>query len=240
MTANNVISDLSLEFEYVTNVNLARLIKRQYESHIAILCDRVSREKVIQANKSDTLINIDMNTSAKSMKGILMLFEDPVLGAPTGCRDTEAYHNPKITKVKVTIEGLNNQLYSNGLRSYQIWDETRRLFASAPGNRRAPETAITEKQLYLADVELKPFLLSKFAQWLDFRGTDDGRLHGSGRKISGNQGDIRININKISDTAGSLNIYIYVINDAQVHIANGRYAGMEFGNDVSENSLTQP
>ena len=33
---------------------------------------------------------------------------------------------PKITKLEVTIEGIPNQLYSQGMRAYQMWDEAKK------------------------------------------------------------------------------------------------------------------
>ena len=51
------------------------------------------------------------------MKGILMLFEDP------SKTNTETYYNPKTIKVEMTIEGIPNQLFSQGMRAYQQWDE---------------------------------------------------------------------------------------------------------------------
>ena len=47
-----------------------------------------------------------------------MLFENP---AAAYKRDTEAFYNPQITKVEVTIDGVPNQLYSQGLRAYNLW-----------------------------------------------------------------------------------------------------------------------
>ena len=42
-----------------------------------------------------------------------MLFED----SPSAfARTTESFYNPKIEKVEVTIEGIPNQLYSQGMR----------------------------------------------------------------------------------------------------------------------------
>ena len=64
-------------------------------------------------NKSDTLCNINLNVLAWSMNGILMLFEGP------DRTNTERYYNPKIEKVEVTIEGVPNQLYGQGMRAYQ-------------------------------------------------------------------------------------------------------------------------
>ena len=104
----------------------------------------------------DTLWNINLNVPARSMKGILMLFE-----APTDAfdRDTEDFYNPKITKVEVTIEGIPNQLYSQGMRAYQQWDEARKFLAAAPGSKWHPEVA---KDLALVDVSLADFLTNKW------------------------------------------------------------------------------
>ena len=75
-------------------------------------------------DKSDTLWNINLNVPARSLIGVMMLFEDVTAQQPFSC-NTESFYNPKITKVEVTIEGIPNQLFSQGMRAYQIWDEAR-------------------------------------------------------------------------------------------------------------------
>ena len=102
-----------------------------------------------RANKSDTLCNINLNVPAQSMKGILMLFEDP---AAAYQRDTEKFYNPQLTKVEVTIEGILHQLYSQGMRAYQLWKEARKHFAA--GTKWHPEVTAVAKDLELADVSL--------------------------------------------------------------------------------------
>ena len=70
-----------------------------------------------------------------------MLFErDGVAFA----RDTEDFYNPEISKVDVTIEGVPNQLYSQGMRPYQLWDEACKFFAA--GRKRHPEVALVAKE----------------------------------------------------------------------------------------------
>ena len=44
---------------------------------------------------------------ARSMKGILMFFENVAAQQPFA-RNTEAFYDPQITKVEVTIEGIPN------------------------------------------------------------------------------------------------------------------------------------
>ena len=131
---------------------------------LANLYDRNHRHRKINQDKSDTLWNINLNVPAWSMKGILMLFMEP---AAAFARDTEAFYNPKITKVEVTTEGVPNHLYSQGMRTYQQWDETKKLFAASPGSKRHPEVAMVAKGLALADVSVSEFLTAKYILWLD-------------------------------------------------------------------------
>ena len=212
------IENISLEYDMVTNAELARMIRNQYAGRLAILYDRVLRHRKIVRDKSDTLWNINLNIPARSMKGILLLCEDP---AAAFSRDTEAFYNPKITKVEVTIEGVPNQLYSQGLRSYQQWDEARKLHAS--GSKRHSAVAMTAKDLALADVSLSEYLTSKYSLWLDLRSTDDDQLHGTGRRVENASEGVTIQITKTPEAAGVLNIYLYVIMDAQFNIENGRF-----------------
>ena len=151
------------------------------------------------------------------MKGILLLCEDPVAAFS---RDTEAFYNPKITKVEVTIEGIPNQLYSQGLHSYQQWDEARKLHASS--SKWHSVVAMAVKDLALADVSLSEYLTSKYSLWLDLQSTDDDQLHGTGHCENASEG-VMIQITKTAEAAGILNIYLYVIMDAQLNIENGRF-----------------
>ncbi|MEW8332697.1 MAG: hypothetical protein AB2692_17315 [Candidatus Thiodiazotropha sp.] len=216
------IENISLEYDMVTQPELARRIRNQYEGRLAILYDRVLRHRKINKDKSDTLWNINLNVPARSMKGILMLFEDLAAQQPYA-RNTEAFYNPKISKVEVTIEGVPNQLFAQGMRAYQMWDEARRLFAASPGRKRHPDVSVVAKDLALADVSLGEFLTNKYALWLDLRTADDDRLHGSGRRIENASEGVTIQLTKEAETAGALNIYLYVIMDAQLNIEDGRF-----------------
>ena len=113
------ITDISLQYEIVTQPILAKYISDEYQN-IALLYDRVLRHRQIKVNKSDTMWNWSFNTPCKSLKGILVLFEEE---KPYE-RDTCKFYNPKIQKVSVTIESKPNQLYSQGMRSFEQCDET--------------------------------------------------------------------------------------------------------------------
>ena len=61
------ITDISLEYEIVTQPDLARSIKSEYQ-HMALLYDRILRHRQISVNKSDTMWNWSFNTPCKSLK----------------------------------------------------------------------------------------------------------------------------------------------------------------------------
>lgn len=217
--ASYTVEGISLEYDIVTQPELARLIRNQYAGRIAILYDRVLRHRKVAVNKSDTLWNVNLNVPVRSMKGILMLFDDP---AGAFARDAESFYNPKITKVEVSIEGVPNQLYAQGMRAYQQWDEAKKQFGSGPRRPSAMAGTIS-KDLGWASVGVDQFLTTKYALWLDMRTTDDDQQHGSGRRIENASDGVTIQITKKAEAAGPLNMYLYVIMDAQLNIENGRF-----------------
>ena len=87
------ISNISLEYEIVTQPTLARSIKAEYDEMV-LLFDRILRRRQISVNKSDTTWNWSFNTPYKSLKGILVLFEEE----KSYTQDTIKFYNPKIQK----------------------------------------------------------------------------------------------------------------------------------------------
>ena len=69
------IPDISLEYEIVTQLDLARTIRSEYQSMV-LLYDRILRHKQIPVNKKVTMWNWSFNTPCKSLKGILVLLEE--------------------------------------------------------------------------------------------------------------------------------------------------------------------
>ena len=72
-----VITNICLEFDIVTDLELVRQRRQRFSGRMVILLDRILRHRKIIKNKSYTLWNINLNIPAKSTKGILILFEDP-------------------------------------------------------------------------------------------------------------------------------------------------------------------
>ena len=108
--ATYTISNISLEFDTVTNASLASQIRTEYMK-TSILYDRILRSSIIPLNDSSTSFSVDINSVSKSLKGVLLIFTNE-RSATEFNRDTEEFFNPKITEVEVTVEGVPNELYA--------------------------------------------------------------------------------------------------------------------------------
>ena len=103
-----MISNISLEFDTVTNASLAGQIRTEYMKS-SILYDRIFISRIIPLNNSDTSFSVDINSPSKSLRGVLLIFTKE-RSVTKFNRDTEEFFNPKITKVEVTVEGSPNEL----------------------------------------------------------------------------------------------------------------------------------
>ena len=209
------ITNISLEYKIAMQPDLARSIRSEYQ-HMALLYDRILRHRKIIVNKSDTVWNWTFNTPCKSLKGILVLFEEE----RSYTRDMSKFYNPKILKVSVIMEGKPNQLYAQGMRSFEQYDKICKYFAE--GKQRDNDANEIQKHLQLYDLSLGEYLVNKYALWLDFRTIDENELQGTGRRIENASEGIILQIGKKAESAGALNAYIYLIRDAQLNIQKWR------------------
>ena len=87
------ITDIALEYEIVTQLDSARKISEECKSMV-MLYDRVIRHSTKPVNKLDSTWNWSFNNHCKSLKGILVLFEEE----QSYVRDTSKFYNPKVQK----------------------------------------------------------------------------------------------------------------------------------------------
>ena len=212
------ISNISLEYKIVTHPDLARSIQLEYQNMV-LLYDRVLRHRKIPVNKSDSKWSWDFNTPCRSLKGILVLFEEKV---NPFSRDTSNFYDPKIEKVSVEVGGIPNQLFAKGMRSFEQYEEICNYFAE--GKQKDNNASEVQKHLQLSDLSIGEYLTNKYALWIDFRTVDENALHGTGRRI-GNSSGITLETDKKVETAGVVNAYIYLIMDAQLNIEDGEFKG---------------
>ena len=184
---------------------------------MARLYDRILRHRKIIVNKSDTVWNWTFNMPCKSLKGILVLFEEK----QSYTQDSSKFYNPKIQKVSVIVEGKPNQLYAQGMRSFEQYDEICKYLAE--GSQKDNNTNEVQKHLQLHNVSVGEYLTDSYALWLVFRMIDENKLYGTGQRIQNASEGITHQIEKKAESAEVLNVYIYLIMDAQLNIQSGTY-----------------
>ena len=57
-------------------------------------------------DKASTIQNMNINLPRKSMRGIVLLFKNKTLS------DGEKFVHPNVDRVKLTIEGVSNEVFS--------------------------------------------------------------------------------------------------------------------------------
>ena len=120
------LENIQLEYETIRSKSLVDEAASVYASGKEFAYDLVIRERVVPiARNGDTRINLRVNPQRRSLKGILLLFINPFVA---GARDTESYFNPDITKVKVTVNGVPNRIYNEGISDTDMWNELTRYF----------------------------------------------------------------------------------------------------------------
>ena len=165
--ASYTISNISLEFDTVTNTSLASQIRTEYMKS-STLYDRILRARFIPINNSDTSFSVDINSPSKSLKGVLLIFTKERSVTKLN-RDTEEFFNPKITKVEVTVEGVPHELYAQNMEYRHQYEEIMKNF----DEDRLKEAGAIPKDLQLHNVNIASYYTDKYALWLDFRTIDD-------------------------------------------------------------------
>ena len=147
------ITDISLEYEIATQPNLVRSIRSEYQ-HMALLYNRILRHRKIIVNKSDTVWTWAFNMPCKSLKGILVPFEEE------GIIHTrhEQVLQSQIQKVSVIVQGKPNQLYTQGMRLFEQYDKICKYFTE--GKQRDNDANEIQKHLQLYNLSLGEYLVT--------------------------------------------------------------------------------
>ena len=124
------------------------------------------------------------------------------------------------------MEGKPNQLYTQGMRSFEQYDEISKYFTE--GKQKDNDANEIQKHLQLYDLSLGEYLVNKYGLWLDSRMIDENELNGTGRRIENASEGITLQIENKEESAGALNAYIYLIMDAHLNIQNGAYVSVVY------------
>ena len=122
------LKNIQLEYERFRSKQLADHATTAYTSGKGFAYDQVVLEKTVTFDRgTDADLNLLVNPQRRSLKGILLLFIVPY---NAGARDAEAFFNPDISNAEVTITGIPNRVYNNGIKGYDQFRELSRLFCT--------------------------------------------------------------------------------------------------------------
>ena len=163
--------------------------------------------KTTEWDKDNTLVNETINLPRKIMKAIVLLFKSKT---PSG---SEEYVYPKIKSVKVTIEGVPNSVYSQGIPKSRFKEEAQRLF----GRYCDPERGISTREFYK----------DQFACVIDLRTHDDNFATGTGKKLVNTQSGVLLENNKLAMLANVM-CKMFVISDGLLNISNKNLESVQY------------
>ena len=182
------------------------------------------RERVVPIVRgSDTRLNLRVNPQRRSLKGILLLFINPYVA---GARDTEHYFNPDITKVKVTVNGVPNRVYNEGISGTDMWNELTRYFNPRGHTRtRGSHTPNGGRP----NMNLTKYLTgNKFGLWIDLRSMADTTLHGNGQRLVNTQDGVQLEIERTASGSGNTNCHVFTISDSQLNIMTSQLESVQY------------
>ena len=194
------LENIQLEYETIRSKRLADKATSTYTNGKEFAYDLVMRERVVTISRGgDTRLNLRINPQRRSLKGIL-LFINPY---PAGARDSESYFNPDITKVQVTVNGVPNQIYNEGISGADMWNELTRYFN--PHTHTRGHTALMPAQ-GRPNMNLAKYLTgNKFGLFIDLRSMADTTLHGNGQRLVNTQDGVQLEIERTASGSGNTN-----------------------------------
>ena len=205
---NYSVTDIRTEWDQVTSPSLANSMRSVYQ-RLALPFTRILEHRFTSINKSDTVVNLAVNAPSKSMSHILILAIDP--DDRKQFAYTEKFKNLDITKVNIGIESVEkvNALYASGMQKENTFDQILKLF--------------NENSVSLGD-----FLTEKYALCFDLRPSVDHTLHGNGANLQNTSEGVTLEIHRVAGSGnGKLNLHVFVFQDAQLNILNGRFHSIE-------------
>jgi hypothetical protein len=160
--------------------------------------------------KDLTIVNENINIPRKSMSAIVLLFTNKVR------TDSEQDLYPNLEKVRLTIEGVPNSVFSQGLPKSRFFEEAKRFFCPMCEKSMADEFMSIDKFLYK----------DGFALEIDLRSTQDDTT-GGGKKIVNTQSEVLQEITKKATTA-DVQCNIFIVSDALLNFVNRDLSSIQY------------
>ena len=127
--------------------------------------------------------------------------------------------------MKVTVNGVPNRIYNEGISGSDMWNELTRYFnprghthkRGQTPNGGQPNMTLTK---YLAD--------DKFGLWIDLRSMADTTLHGNGQRLVNTQDGVQLEIERTASGSGNTNCHIFTISDSQMNIMGRQLESVQY------------
>ena len=193
------LENLQLEYETIENKTIADEVPSLYSIGRSLSFEHITLFKMEPWAASSTVINELINVPRKSMKAIVMLF------IKNNRTDSEEFIYPNITEVKLQIEGVPGQVYSQGIKKSRFYEEAMRLF----GSKDERDEFMTPQKFYK----------DKFAWVIDLRSNEEVNKTRHGERLQNTQNGIMMEINKTSHT-DDISCYYFIVSDAAVKFQN--------------------
>ena len=162
-----------MEYETIGNSQIAADITKRFMDGHLLSFEHVTMLKFVEWDKDATIVNETINIPRKGMRGILMLFQEK------DEKDPEKFVYPNITSLKITIEGVPNMIYSQGLPKKSIFEEAQRLL----------EYDMNDPQMKITD-----FYNDKYALWIDLSTTSNKNSTGDCKRLQQTQSGVLLEI----------------------------------------------
>ena len=201
------LKNMQLEYETIDNQSIANEVSSLYAAGRSLSFEHANLMKITVWAAASTLINENINIPRKSMKAIVMLFTKDTR------TDSEEFVYSNISEVKITIEGISSQIYSQGIKKSRFYEDAKRLF----GSKDLKDQFMTPQKFYK----------DKFALVIDLRSNEELNKTGIGKTIVNTQNDVLLEINKTAHT-GNLKRNIFVVADGLANFMNNNLKSIQY------------
>jgi hypothetical protein len=191
-----------------------------YTSGRSLSYKHVTLTRVSNWDKDLTIVNENINIPRKSMSAIVLLFTNRVR------TDSEEYLYPNIDKVRITIEGVPNSVFSQGIPNSRFFEEAKRFFCP-----------MSEKSMANENMSISKFYKDGFALVIDLRSTQDDTT-GGGKNIVNTQNGVLLGITKRATTADVM-CNLFVVADARLNFVSRVLSSIQYGAKLAKSTLAQ-
>ena len=207
------LANIELQYEIIESQTLAAEAESVLSSGKEFAYDHVMEADLIPIDRgSDKNFSIKLHDQRRSLKAILLLF---VEGYAAGGRDSEKYVFPDLTKVSVTVNGVPNRLFNNGVEERDMWKMASRFFVR--DKNKIENMNLTK--FYTED---------KFGLLIDMRSVAPQEIHGSGKRLVNSTDGVHLKIERDAKGSGVVNCHVFVISDAQFNIMGRQLESVQY------------